>query len=375
MLKNEKKLPLKVIPNNKFKLCIALNKKIKNNFNLEKAKNKIFFENKNKIINDNKKKNKNCADLDEEFNDKIGKIKINKLNISEIHSYISKYSNNKTNNEDNEESLINKMNNTERDFRLNSSNYMSKKQKKIIKSSLKNKVIKTIDNTHKKTKRKIKNKNIKNCDTGNSYEFNFTFNNFHNNITQNNYNDNESKSIKKNKNNIIFEKLANKTIFNGFSSVNNNIINHLNDFISKNKTLEKDKIGNKIKKIGVIRKNKNKNKDKTKYIIKIQKIFRGYIFRKKYKNEKNTLEKMHSNIGIYIRKKILNKKLKQHINLNITDNLTMNYRNKWYETENNLNKTKIKENNICRVNKIEEIIIDKNKLLSVLGPSIKRNNF
>lgn len=375
MLKNEKKLPLKVIPNNKFKLCIALNKKIKNNFNLEKAKNKIFFENKNKIINDNKKKNKNCADLDEEFNDKIGKIKINKLNISEIHSYISKYSNNKTNNEDNEESFINKMNNTERDFRLNSSNYMSKKQKKIIKSSLKNKVIKTIDNTHKKTKRKIKNKNIKNCDTGNSYEFNFTFNNFHNNITQNNYNDNESKSIKKNKNNIIFEKLANKTIFNGFSSVNNNIINHLNDFISKNKTLEKDKIGNKIKKIGVIRKNKNKNKDKTKYIIKIQKIFRGYIFRKKYKNEKNTLEKMHSNIGIYIRKKILNKKLKQHINLNITDNLTMNYRNKWYETENNLNKTKIKENNICRVNKIEEIIIDKNKLLSVLGPSIKRKNF
>jgi hypothetical protein len=375
MLKNEKKLPLKVIPNNKFKLCIALNKKIKNNFNLEKAKNKIFFENKNKIINDNKKKNKNCADLDEEFNDKIGKIKINKLNISEIHSYISKYSNNKTNNEDNEESFINKMNNTERDFRLNSSNYMSKKQKKIIKSSLKNKVIKTIDNTHKKTKRKIKNKNIKNCDTGNSYEFNFTFNNFHNNITQNNYNDNESKSIKKNKNNIIFEKLANKTIFNGFSSVNNNIINHLNDFISKNKTLEKDKIGNKIKKIGVIRKNKNKNKDKTKYIIKIQKIFRGYIFRKKYKNEKNTLEKMHSNIGIYIRKKILNKKLKHNINLNITDNLTMNYRNKWYETENNLNKTKIKENNICRVNKIEEIIIDKNKLLSVLGPSIKRKNF
>ena len=375
MLKNEKKLPLKVIPNNKFKLCIALNKKIKNNFNLEKAKNKIFFENKNKIINDNKKKNKNCADLDEEFNDKIGKIKINKLNISEIHSYISKYSNNKTNNEDNEESFINKMNNTERDFRLNSSNYMSKKQKKIIKSSLKNKVIKTIDNTHKKTQRKIKNKNIKNCDTGNSYEFNFTFNNFHNNITQNNYNDNESKSIKKNKNNLIFEKLANKTIFNGFSSVNNNIINHLNDFISKNKTIEKEKIGNKIKKIGVIRKNKNKNKDKTKYIIKIQKIFRGYIFRKKYKNEKNTLEKMHSNIGIYIRKKILNKKLKHNINLNITDNLTMNYRNKWYETENNLNKTKIKENNICRVNKIEEIIIDKNKLLSVLGPSIKRKNF
>ena len=375
MLKNEKKLPLKVIPNNKFKLCIALNKKIKNNFNLEKAKNKIFFENKNKIINDNKKKNKNCADLDEEFNDKIGKIMINKLNISEINSYIAKYSNNKTNNEDNEESFINKMNNTERDFRLNSSNYMSKKQKKIIKSSLKNKVIKTIDNTHKKTQRKIKNKNIKNCDTGNSYEFNFTFNNFHNNITQNNYNDNESKSIKKNKNNLIFEKLANKTIFNGFSSVNNNIINHLNDFISKNKTIEKEKIGNKIKKIGVIRKNKNKNKDKTKYIIKIQKIFRGYIFRKKYKNEKNTLEKMHSNIGIYIRKKILNKKLKHNINLNITDNLTMNYRNKWYETENNLNKTKIKENNICRVNKIEEIIIDKNKLLSVLGPSIKRKNF
>ena len=101
--------------------------------------------------------------------------------------------------------------------------------------------------------------------------------------------------------------------------------------------------------------------------------------RKKYKflHKKNKNEKINSNFGIYVRKKILNKKY--GLNLNINDNIVPNYQKEYNLTEINLTQPKLTENNIyglnnniTQTNKIEEIIIDKNKLFKVLGPSKKK---
>ena len=124
-------------------------------------------------------------------------------------------------------------------------------------------------------------------------------------------------------------------------------------------------------KIGVIRKNKKKNNDI--YAIKIQKIFRGYIFRKNNLYIKKLKGNTNPNSGIYVKKKILTKKT--GLRLNINNNLVSNNQREYNFTETNLTNSKMDGNNINNIihqNKIEEIIIDKSKLYNVLGPSIKR---
>ena len=270
------------------------------------------------------------------------------------------------------------MNNTFSNFKLNKSNYISRKNKKIFKSSLDNKLIKPIEKK-KVTNVLIKNFNQKNnCGFGDSYEFNFTFNNFNNTITQTNYMD-ELKNTK-GKRKMEFENLSNKTI-KDFTSVKNNIINNIKEIIINNKNkgepkIEKTKPNLKNRKIGVIRKNKKKNKDKNLYAIKIQKVFRGYILRKNksLKNSKYLVEKLDHNPGIYIKKKILNKK--SDLNININDKIT-NYEKEYNNTEVNFTQGRLTENKINKTklgNRIEEIIIDKYKLSNVLGRTTKRKD-
>ena len=138
---------------------------------------------------------------------------------------------------------------------------------------------------------------------------------------------------------------------------------------------EKPKQNSKETKIGVIRKNNKKIKVNDIYAVQIQKIYRGYILRKKNKlyTSINTKEKVNSKSKVYIRKKILKKK--SGLNLNINYNLST-YQNDFHITDANLSKTKNTEhkiNGITQENKIEEIIIDRNKLFNALGPFLTKN--
>ena len=346
---------------------ITLSKKLNNN-----NKNS-FFERKKIIINDINKNYTNTPEIRKIFQEKI---KLNKLNNknSSIDETNNKYL--RLNTESNN-TRFNLMNNTISEFKLNITKNTLKKNQKIIKPYLNEKDLKPIEKK-KVTTSIIKNKNKKNkFGFGDSYEFNFTFNNYNNNFTQDNINNTELKNINKKKNNIFIENLANKTIINDLTSMRNNILKDIKDIFIKDKNTKEKSQDNKIGKIGVIRKNKKKNNDI--YAIKIQKIFRGYILRKKYKflHKKNKNEKINSNFGIYVRKKILNKKY--GLNLNINDNIVPNYQKEYNLTEINLTQPKLTENNIyglnnniTQINKIEEIIIDKNKLFKVLGPSKKK---
>ena len=346
---------------------ITLSKKLNNN-----NKNS-FFERKKIIINDINKNYTNTPEIRKIFQEKI---KLNKLNNknSSIDETNNKYL--RLNTESNN-TRFNLMNNTISEFKLNITKNTLKKNQKIIKPYLNEKDLKPIEKK-KVTTSIIKNKNKKNkFGFGDSYEFNFTFNNYNNNFTQDNINNTELKNINKKKNNIFIENLANKTIINDLTSMRNNILKDIKDIFIKDKNTKEKSQDNKIGKIGVIRKNKKKNNDI--YAIKIQKIFRGYILRKKYKflHKKNKNEKINSNFGIYVRKKILNKKY--GLNLNINDNIVPNYQKEYNLTEINLTQPKLTENNIyglnnniTQTNKIEEIIIDKNKLFKVLGPSKKK---
>ena len=268
------------------------------------------------------------------------------------------------------------MNKTISDFKLNISKNLYKNNKKIVKPSLKDNEIIPIE-IKKVTKNTIKNKNKKNkIGFGDSYEFNFTFNNYNNNFTQNDINNSEFKNPNKRKNKKTIEDIANKTMINGFNSVRNNILNDIKNIINKNKSNKGNtkndlKQNQKIGKIGVIRKNKKKNNDI--YAIKIQKIFRGYIFRKHNNYIKKNKERTNTNLGVYIRKKIINKKF--GLKLNIKDNFLPNNHKEYNLTETNLTNSKIHNYNISNItqqNKIKEIIIDKNKLFNVLGPSTIR---
>ena len=346
---------------------ITFSKKLNNN-----NKNTIS-ERKKIIINDINKNYTNTAEIRKIFQEKI---KLNKLNNknSSIDETNNKYL--RLNTESNN-TRFNLMNNTISEFKLNITKNTLKKNQKIIKPYLNEKDLKPIEKK-KVTTSIIKNKNKKNkFGFGDSYEFNFTFNNYNNNFTQDNINNTELKNINKKKNKIFIENLANKTIINDLTSMRNNILKDIKDIFIKDKNTKEKSQDNKIGKIGVIRKNKKKNNDI--YAIKIQKIFRGYIFRKKYKflHKKNKNEKINSNFGIYVRKKILNKKY--GLNLNINDNIVPNYQKEYNLTEINLTQPKLTENNIyglnnniTQTNKIEEIIIDKNKLFKVLGPSKKK---
>jgi len=272
------------------------------------------------------------------------------------------------------------LNNTISDFKINITKNTLTKNQKIIKPYLNEKDLKPIEKK-KFTTSIFKNKNKKNkFGFGDSYEFNFTFNNYNNNFTQDNINNTELKNLNKKKNKIFIENLANKTIINDLASMRKNILKDIKDiFIKDNNSKEmskKDlKKDTKIGKIGVIRKNKKKNNEI--YVIKLQKIFRGYIFRKKNKFKYKKNAKENSNFGVYVRKKILNKKY--GLNININDNLVPNYQKEYNLTEMNLTQPKLAENNIYEINnnitqtnKIEEIIIDKNKLFKVLGLSKKK---
>ena len=346
---------------------ITFSKKLNNN-----NKNTIS-ERKKIIINDINKNYTNTPEIRKIFQEKI---KLNKLNNknSSIDETNNKYL--RLNTESNN-TRFNLMNNTISEFKLNITKNTLKKNQKIIKPYLNEKDLKPIEKK-KVTTSIIKNKNKKNkFGFGDSYEFNFTFNNYNNNFTQDNINNTELKNINKKKNKIFIENLANKTIINDLTSMRNNILKDIKDIFIKDKNTKEKSQDNKIGKIGVIRKNKKKNNDI--YAIKIQKIFRGYIFRKKYKfiHKKNKNEKINSNFGVYVRKKILNKKY--GLNLNINDNIVPNYQKEYNLTEINLTQPKLTENNIyglnnniTQTNKIEEIIIDKNKLFKVLGPSKKK---
>ena len=346
---------------------ITFSKKLNNN-----NKNTIS-ERKKIIINDINKNYTNTPEIRKIFQEKI---KLNKLDNknSSIDETNNKYL--RLNTESNN-TRFNLMNNTISEFKLNITKNTLKKNQKIIKPYLNEKDLKPIEKK-KVTTSIIKNKNKKNkFGFGDSYEFNFTFNNYNNNFTQDNINNTELKNINKKKNNIFIENLANKTIINDLTAMRNNILKDIKDIFIKDKNTKEKSQDNKIGKIGVIRKNKKKNNDI--YAIKIQKIFRGYILRKKYKflHKKNKNEKINSNFGIYVRKKILNKKY--GLNLNINDNIVPNYQKEYNLTEINLTQPKLTENNIyglnnniTQTNKIEEIIIDKNKLFKVLGPSKKK---
>ena len=378
---------MKNLDKEKIKININTSRKSKNithSKKLSKNDKNVVFESKKIIINDITKKYNFTPVISKVFKDKIKRIKLEKSNNKNIslEEMNDKYSRLNT---EVYNPRPNIMNNTISDFKLNITKNILKKNPKINMAFFNEKDVKPIEKK-KVTKNIIKNKNKKNSyGFGDSYEFNFTFNNFNNNYTQNNIHNTEMKNSSKKKNRINLENLANKTIINDLASMRNNILKDIKDIIIKNKNKkESSKINlkqdnNKTGKIGVIRKNKKKNKDI--YAIKIQKIFRGYIFRRKnnkYIHRKNSKEKLNSNFGVYIRKKMLKKKL--GMNLNINDNFFPNYRKEYNFTETNLTQPQLIENkeydinnNTQQENKIEEIIIDKNKLINVLGPSKKRN--
>ena len=345
---------------------------------LSTSNKNIVYANKNIIIKDiTNNYNSINSNLIKPYNNKNTELKINKQNSKIISTDLTKNKNSRLYT-GHKESNIKK--NSINEAKLNNSNLIPKKTKKIFNLSKNNKIFNTLEYNKSDSKNLIKNRNKKNNkEFGDSYEFNFTFNNYNNNFTQNNFNASYIKNTKKPK--INLENSSNKKIINNFASVRNNILKDIKEIIKNknNKTFiqkENPKQNSKETKIGVIRKNNKKIKDNDIYAVKIQKIYRGYIFRKKNKlyTPINTKEKVNSKSKVYIRKKILKKK--SGLNININYNLST-YQNDYHLTEANLSKIKYTENKINTItqeNKIEEIIIDRNKLFNVLGrPSITKN--
>ena len=240
---------------------------------------------------------------------------------------------------------------------------------KLLKNSFNDKILEHIEKKKIAKNIIIQNK-IKNINYGDSYEFNFTFNNFNSNYAYNNLN-NGAKDSGKSTKKITIKTIPSENIINEFklvnpSSVKNNILGGIHKIFKNSKEI-KDNIKKEKseKQFHFIRK-----KDKEYYASKIQKAFRGYLFRKNYRFNLNG-NKTSSNFGIYIKKKVLvnnNRNGHRLSSNNTSKNFNLNY---------NSNIGKIREkylSNNNNENKIEEIIINKNKMLKVLYPTQKRND-
>ena len=226
------------------------------------------------------------------------------------------------------------------------------------------------------------NNNYKKYNLGDSYEFNFTFNNFNSNFTYNNLTEKDmilKNDTKTQNNKIVIENYPNENIINKFKSINptvrNKILGGLKNILTKDNNNQKKEMVSKIKAKFEYSRKKN-IKDKNYYATKIQKIFRGYIYRKN--NEFNSENKNNAkfNQGVYIRKKIMNNRSSMNSNVNISDNKI--YRRSYLKERNRVknfetNKFEYKTNNE-NDNKIEEIIIDKKRIFNALNPSTKNNN-
>ena len=351
----------------------------KNVMNLSKKLNKpnIIFENKNIVINDITKNYDTNTNKTQHEKKKI--TIINKLSnhINSINDSKNKYKSINTesnihNNNIHTTRGKQKLNlENKRDIRnitnANRANLRHRQSKPLLKSSFNEKEVqcfekkKKVDNLNKKEKLSF----------GDSYEFNFTFNNYNNNFTYNNANE-ILKDEKKKSNKIIINSIAKENIINNFksmnpSSVKNNILGGLKKILNKNKNVD-----NKVIKTKILSRNaklkKSTNKDKNYYAIIIQKIYRGYKSRKNYILKKKSRP-------IYRRKKILgNNRVSLNSNINNTENNLL--RNSLLLRKNRLNYSKNLENNetLDNENRIQEIIIDKNKILNVLNPSSSKSN-
>ena len=233
----------------------------------------------------------------------------------------------------------------------------------------------------KKIAKNILNQNNnKKYNLGDSYEFNFTFNNFNSNFTYNNLTEkdiilkDDNKSHKK----IIIENYPNENIINKFKSINptvrNKILGGLKNILTKDNNTEKKAMVSKIKEKFEYSRKKN-IKDKNYYATKIQKIFRGYIYRNKNEFNSENRNNAKSNQGVYIRKKIMSNRSLMNSNLNGSEN--KNYRRSYLE-RNRLKNIETKKleyrTSVDNENRIEEIIIDKKRIYSALNPSSKNNN-
>ena len=225
----------------------------------------------------------------------------------------------------------------------------------------------------------IQNKTKKIGYGGDSYEFNFTFNNYNSNFTYNDLNGNIIKENNKKTDKIVIEGLSNENILKKFKSINSpsvrsNILGGLKNILNKNKN--DDKKITTLKQIQKIDTKKRFNRiDKNSYVTKIQKVFRGYYYRKNHKINKDNYStiNVNSSFGIYKRKKIINSRLSLNYNSNSNENNLTN--SSFLKEKNRFNCYEIKkvENNNKGENKIQEIIIDKTKIFNVLNPTSKRN--
>ena len=354
----------------KYNNLISLNK--------NRNRNKIIFVNKNIIINDITKNYDANTNKTQHKKKKISIIKTISNHINSINDSKNKYKsiNTESNIHNNNNNRITRgtqklnlenKNDIRKITNVNKASLRHRQSKPMLKSSFNEKEVqciekkKNVDNLNKKKKFSF----------GDSYEFNFTFNNYNNNFTYNNANE-VLKEDKKKTNKIVIENLSKENIINKFksikpSSVRNNILGELKNILSKNidKKISNPKFKEKNQKL-----NENNLKDKNNYAIKIQKLFRGYNFRKNNKlNDKN--KRNASNSQIYIRKKALSGR--RWLNSNNISNTENNLISKTYFKEGSQNIFKDTKNENESENKIQEIIIDKNKILNVLNPSSQRN--
>lgn len=359
----------------------------------------MIYENKNIIINDVTKNYGKDTNLSKTYHNKINTNVIYKMK-NENNLNKPKFKFGRTNTESNGFNIKNnnilsvresfKLNfdkeKDKRDFRdlskskTNRSNINHSKKKDLLKNSSSfNDKIKGCLEKKKIAKNIIIQNRIKKIGFGDSYEFNFTFNNFNSNFTYNNYNDSLLKDSGKKSNNLLIKEYSNENLINEYKSTNSSSVRNkiFGKILEKNKDISQDKIINnsKIEKRRV-RKGLDLNKlDKNYCAIIIQKIFRGYYIRKNCKfnfiNNYNNI--INSNLGIYKKKRILSNK--QGININNNDFINFNYNSNRNQKSNILKKFQNYSNiNNENENKIQEIIIDRQKMLNVLNPTIKRNN-